>query len=122
MSKPGGNTPLRWLLVLAFSGTSCDTGRVGVTWVLTTSRDSRSRSRAPLSCRRIPDRLSFSPVCTYGGDTDDAGDFSPGRVGVRSFHSATMLRTDASGDRGDVCGRRNPLVGVTDVRVSVSES
>lgn len=26
--------------------------------------------------------------------------------GVRSFHAATMLRTDVSGERGDVCGRR----------------
>ena len=33
--------------------------------------------------------------------------------GVRSFHAATMLRTDVSGDRGDVCGRRREeAVGV----------
>lgn len=95
MSKPGGKTPLLWVLMLAFSGTYSDTGRAGVTWVFATSRDSRSRSRAPLSCRRIPDRLSFSPVWAYGGDTDDADDFSPGRGGVRLFHSATMLRSSA---------------------------
>lgn len=33
--------------------------------------------------------------------------------GVRSFHAATMLRTDVSGERGDVCGRRSDdAVGV----------
>ena len=33
--------------------------------------------------------------------------------GVRSFHAATMLRTDVSGERGDVCGRRSEdAVGV----------
>ncbi len=35
------------------------------------------------------------------------------RDGVRSFHAATMFRTDVSGDRGDVWGRRSDeAVGV----------
>lgn len=120
MSQPGGNTPILCLLKLAFSGTSSDTGRAGVICVAAPSRDSRSRSRAFLSCRRVPDRLSVPSVCAYGGDTNDAGDFSLGRVVVCSFHSATMLRTDARGERGDVCGRRSPFVSVAEVRVRVS--
>lgn len=38
-------------------------------------------------------------------------------AGVRSFHNATMFRTDARGERGVVCGLRNvdALVPVTEV-------
>jgi len=32
--------------------------------------------------------------------------------GVRSFHAATMLWTDVSGEQGDVCGRRRVEVRV----------
>ncbi|KJA13166.1 hypothetical protein HYPSUDRAFT_209771 [Hypholoma sublateritium FD-334 SS-4] len=63
MSKPGGNTPLLWFLTLAFSGTSCDTRRAGVTCVAAPSRDSRSCSRAPLSCRRVSDRQASTSSC-----------------------------------------------------------
>jgi hypothetical protein len=75
----------------------------------------------------MPERPSFSVSRPYGGDTevtDPSGDFSSclGDAGVRSFHKATIFLTDASGDLGDVCGRRRPLFGVTDVRVSVSDS
>lgn len=42
------------------------------------------------------------------GETDDSVDECAGfvRAGVRSFHAATMLRTEARGERGEVCGRR----------------
>lgn len=35
------------------------------------------------------------------------------REGVRSFHAATMLRTEVSGERGDACERRRDPVGVS---------
>jgi len=39
--------------------------------------------------------------------------------GVRSFQAATMLRTEVSGERGEVCGRRRgDAVGVP-VKVAV---
>ena len=46
------------------------------------------------------------------GDTDDSVVVFP--RGVRSFHAATMLRTEVRGERGDVCGRRkDETVGET---------
>jgi len=32
--------------------------------------------------------------------------------GERLFHAATTLRTEANGDRGDVCGRFNDVIWV----------
>lgn len=69
----------------------------------------------------IPKRPSLS---VGGGETlvADPGPFFPGdrlSDGVLSFHSATMFRTDAKGDLGDVCGRRRVEVGVIDVPVNV---
>lgn len=41
------------------------------------------------------------------GETDDSvDDCAFPRAGVRSFHAATMFRTEVRGERGDVCGRR----------------
>jgi hypothetical protein len=62
-----------------------------------------------------------------GGETDDTdlgADFSPGRAaaGVRSFHNATIFLTEASGDRGEVCGLHNPDGGAMEVRVNVPVS
>ena len=114
MSIPGGNE-----LFLPLSVES-PSSLVGVTGGLLTTRDSLKRARAPSTLRLIPRKPSVS----IDGDTDetDSGaDFSPDRAadGVRSFHNATIFLTEASGDRGEVCGLRNPDGGVTGVRVNV---
>jgi hypothetical protein len=119
MSKPGGKTPLRPLLILALSPLSPEGGLVGAGLLI--ARASRSLARAPSTRRRIPYRPSFS---VWGGETEETepgADFSPVRpaAGVRSFHRLTIFRTDVSGERGDVWGLRRPLVGVR-VKVSVS--
>ena len=116
MSNPGGNE-----LFLPFSVESSTL--VGVTDGLLTARASLKRARAPSTLRLIPRKPSVS---TDGetDETDSAADFSPGRVtaGVRSFHSATIFLTEASGDRGEVCGLRNPDGGVMEVRMNVPVS
>lgn len=56
-----------------------------------------------------------------GGDVaspdvaDPGADERPDLIvdGVLSFQAATILRTDVSGERGDVCGRRREPVGVS---------
>ena len=96
---------------------------VGVTGGLLTTRASRKRARAPSALRLTPRKPSVSSDGETD-KTDSAADFSPGRAaaGVRSFHNATMFLTEASGDRGEVCGLRNPDGGVTEVRVNVPVS
>jgi hypothetical protein len=117
MSIPGGN---RLLLPLSVELPS---SLVRVTGGLLTARASLKRARAPSTLRLIPRK----PFVSTGGETDetDSGaNFSPGRAaaGVRSFHNATIFLTEASGDRGEVCGLRNPDGGVMEVRVNVPVS
>jgi hypothetical protein len=114
MSISGGNELFLPLSVEPLSSL------VGVTGgLLTARRASLKRARAPSTLRLIPRKPSVS---TDGetDETDSATDFSPGRAaaGVRSFHNATIFRTEASGDRGEVCGLRNPDGGVMEVRVN----
>ena len=55
----------------------------------------------------------------YGGDealvAEPGGDdLGFDLAGVRSFHAATIFRTEVRGDWGDICGRRSgDAVGVT---------
>ena len=39
---------------------------------------------------------------------------------MRSFHNEMMFLTEASGDQGEICGLRNPVGGVMEVRVNVT--
>jgi hypothetical protein len=84
---------------------------------------SLSLSLAPTRCALL--LMPKSPSPSGGGETlvaePGAEDF-PVRAadGVRSFHSATILRTEASGERGEVCGRRRVEVGVVRVLVPVN--
>ena len=114
MSIPGGNE-----LFLPLSVES-PSGLVGATAGLLTARVSLKRARAPSTLRLIPRKPSVS-IDGETDETDSGADFSPDRaaVGVRSFHNATIFLTEASGDRGEVCGLRNPDGGVTGVRVNV---
>lgn len=106
--------------MLARSGS---TRLVGVTGSRTPRTPSLSRSPSIDRCALllIPKRPSLS---VGGGDTllADPGPVFPGdrlKDGVLSFHRATIFRTDARGDLGDVCGRRRVDVGVIDVPVNV---
>ena len=84
------------------------------------------RARAPSTLRLTPRKR----LVTTGGETDetDSGaDFSPGRAAarVRSFHSATIFLTGASGDLGEVCGPQalcNPDGAAMEVCVNVPVS
>lgn len=111
-SKPGGNPPLLVLLLtLPLVRTLALSGGTGLT---SPPKPTPARCCALLL---IPN----SPSVSEGegdGETLLAGVFGPP---VRSFHSATMLRTEARGERGDVCGRRkvDGCVGVVPVRVGV---
>jgi hypothetical protein len=65
----------------------------------------------------IPNKPSPSPppgpgeVGTEPGTDDFPPDFA--NDGVRSFHAATMFRTEVKGDRGEVLGRRREDGGVS---------
>jgi hypothetical protein len=73
-----------------------------------------ARSRERFSAREARLRRLNRPSVLLGGETvDSVEDCVFPSDGVRSFHAATMLRTDVRGERGDVCGRRKgETVGV----------
>lgn len=76
------------------------------------SLDVPSLRRAAPRSARLRKLKRPSPPCVGDGDVvferiDLLND------GVRSFHAATILRTEVSGERGEVCGRRREdAVGV----------
>ena len=114
ISIPGGN-----VLFLPLSVDS-PSSLVGVIGGLLITRDSLKQARAPSTLRLIPRKPSVSND-RETDETDSGADFSPDRAadGVRSFRKATIFLTEASGDRGEVCGLCNPDSGVTGVHVNV---
>ena len=78
---------------------------------LSTAPNARSRSLAVPRSARLRTLNNPSPCVGDGDVAAERADLPSD--GVRSFHAATMLRTDVSGERGDVCGRRSEdAVGV----------
>ena len=118
-SNPGGNPLLLGLLVLPPSPPS-PCSRDGVVGCIV------SRNLAPTLCALL---LIANSPSSPGGEALVA---EPGGVdlsvdlpeeGARSFQRATMLRTEARGERGEVCGRRRADGGVrvpVPVRVSAA--
>lgn len=77
-----------------------------------TAPSASSRRRAAPRSARLRKLKRPSPPCVGEGDVAVERTDLPSE-GVRSFHAATMLRTEVSGERGDVCGRRSDdAVGV----------